>query len=128
MKVLTALLLTVNTALVMAILFGPTTTTFDAGMAKLVVRERLDRIPVLGQNIDLKMSRSCAEQQGSNGVVSGQAQVAATAKILEGMPIHETTNFSYRAQLNAICWPYNLNCYKVDSMIVDGTQAIAPKL
>ena len=99
---------------------------FDAGVAKLVVRERLERNPVLAG--EWTLTPSCAEQYGSEGVVSGQAQTRANAKNLDGIAVSETTKFDYRAKISASCSPYNMNCYDVDSMNVSGTQIIAPRL
>ncbi len=126
MKILATIGFTINALLFTALLFTRSAPVFDPSVAKLVVRERLERYPALAR--EWTGTPSCAEQHGSEGVVSGHAQTHPSSKNLDGMAVSETMKFNYRAQLSATCMPYNPNCYDVNSMYVNGTQIIAPRL
>lgn len=126
MKIIVAIGFTLNALLIISLFFGQTLPVFDADVAKLVVRERLERNPVLAG--EWTLTPTCAEHHGSEGVVFGQAQTQANAKNLDGIAVSETTKFDYRAEISASCSPHNMNCYDVGSMNVSGTQIVAPRL
>jgi hypothetical protein len=132
MKLYLAIVLTLN-LFAMSILWTSPTKSIESSLAKMVVRENIEKIPEIGSDETLRFSSrisssECADAGASKGLVTGRGQAVTTAQHIDGVPVYRSTQFSYRAMVSAACDYYNLNCYGVDTLDVAGTTSVTPRL
>jgi hypothetical protein len=100
--------------------------SFHNGLARIAVRERLDSLP--GVDANIRLAKGCVERSDDGGVVVGSGDAMSRFRIVEGVPVTDHSRFSYRANVSSNCGGYNLNCYKVDTLEVDGSRTVSPRL
>lgn len=101
---------------------------FQTPMARIAVREQLDKMFSLASDSKFRLQKDCAEQNDKGGIVVGAGEALNSSRVIDGLLVNEASRFSYRASVLADCDPYNLNCYKVGKIDVDGSRSIVPRL
>ena len=106
----------------------PAKDNFDASVASLVVNERLAKLSFLTPQENLQITQSCAEERGSGGLVRGKAEALSQVSLSKGVLMNQNTRFFYKAAVSANCNKHNLNCYDVDTIDVNGSKILSPRL
>lgn len=101
---------------------------FQASMARIAVREQLDKVLSLSSDSKVRLQRGCAEQNDNGGIVVGTGDALNASRVIDGVRVNEESQFSYRASVLADCDAYNLNCYKVGKIDLNGSRSIVPRL
>jgi len=130
LAVLTAINILISGAGIVSIFINgrPATNSFDSAMARLVVNEQLANLSFLTPEANLKISQSCAEQRTDGGLVVGKGEALNHLSLIEGVLMNQKMNFSYQAAVSANCNKYNPNCYNVNSIDVNGSRILSPRL
>jgi hypothetical protein len=101
---------------------------FQTTMARIAVRHQLDEMLSLTSDSRVRLQKGCAERNDDGGVIVGSGEASNSSRLIDGVPVNEASRFSYRASVSASCDPYNLNCYKIRNIDMDGSRFIAPRL
>lgn len=128
MKIYLAIVLTLNLLLMGLFLPHGNNRAIDPSIAKIAVREKIADMPEFTPNEPLKLTSGCAETGNGDGLISGQGKTSEHFQHIGQMPVNRSTRFSYQAKVTAACWSYNLNCYGVNDLALDGTTVITPRL
>jgi len=128
MKIYLAIVLTVNLLLLGMLLPHNNNRAIDPALAKIAVREKIADIPEFAPNEPLKLTSGCADTGNGDGLISGQGKTSEHFQHIGQMPVNRITRFSYQAKVNAACWSYNLNCYGVNDLALNGTTVVVPRL
>lgn len=116
-----------NAMFLILMMQGPTA-PLDASTAKLAVREEIENLSDAAFGAPVTMGAACAEQRGSEGIVSGKGQTARRSATMEGVVVSEETKFSYKAEVLNRCSRWNPGCYDVYSLGFSGTNFVTPKI
>jgi hypothetical protein len=127
MKIYLAVVLTLNMLVLVLFLPYRDNRAIEPSIAKLAVREKIAAIPEFTPNEPLKLTSGCADA-GGDGFISGQGKTSEHLQHVGQVPVNRSTRFSYKARVSTACWSYNLNCYGVDDLALDGTTVVAPRL
>lgn len=100
---------------------------FDLSMARIAVREEINTIPYL-KDKSINVKKSCSQLDSNGGTIVGQALSSDTFRMIEGVPMSEKTEFSYEAKVQSHCSRFNLNCYAVQRLELQGMKAFYPQL
>lgn len=100
---------------------------FDTGVARLAVREHLDKLSLKGQTA-VRLDKGCVEPQGNNGIVTGSGEASNQSRVIHGIPVTEAARFAYRADVSANCSAYSLPCYEVQKLTISGSHSLLPRL
>jgi hypothetical protein len=128
MKIYLAAVLTLNLFLLGFILQNNNNKSINPSLAKIAVREKLEDIPEFAPNEPLKLTSGCADAGNGDGLISGLGKTSEHFQHIEQIPVNRSTRFSYQAKVSAACWSYNLNCYGVKDLALEGTTFVAPRL
>jgi hypothetical protein len=101
---------------------------FNAGAARIAVRDQLDVVAAIPSESGVKINQSCVEVSGSKAIAVGQGNATVEENIIDGIFVDETTSFTYQADITSNCSYYNINCYSVDRMKINGTRKFTPSL
>lgn len=101
---------------------------FDTGVARIAVREQLANLAFLKRDANLRITQGCAEQRGAGGFIVGSGETLNQISLIEGVPMNQSMRFSYQAAVSANCGAYNLHCYKVNSIDINGSNTLSPRL
>jgi hypothetical protein len=99
----------------------------QTGLARIALRDHLDETLSLTAASRVRLQKGCAEKMDNGAVIIGSGE-ASHSRFIDGQPVNEASRFSYRASVNTKCDAYNLNCYAVNNMDMDGSRSIAPRL
>jgi hypothetical protein len=102
--------------------------TFHNGLARIAVREKLDSLPAVDADSNVRLTKGCVERSDDGGVVVGSGDAMSRLRMVEGVPVTDHSRFSYRANVSSSCGGYNLNCYNVDELEVEGSRSVVPRL
>jgi hypothetical protein len=100
---------------------------FDNGVARLVVRERLDSMPQISAS-QVRLNKGCVERSNNSGTVIGSGDALTSVGTIEGVPVIDSSAFTYRANVSSRCTAKNLNCYDVTDIDINGSRKVAPRL
>ena len=111
------------------ILLGQTgAESVDGSVAKIAVREKLEKLSALPHGANLIITSSCTEQRGNRAAVSVVGRTDKQTSMFDGLPITKNLEFTYQAKVQSQCSPLNLNCYDIDSIDFIGTTKLLPKI
>lgn len=100
---------------------------FNNALARVVVQERLDSMPQISAS-QLRFNKGCVERTNNSGTVVGSGDALTLVGIIEGVPVIDSSTFSYSANVSSHCSAYNPNCYNVTDIDIKGSRTIAPRL
>jgi hypothetical protein len=103
-------------------------TQFDTGLARIAVRDRLEKLTSVNGDSPVRLNKNCAERKDDGGVVVGTGEASSQSRLVDGVPVSDSSRFSYRASVSASCGSHNLNCYEVNNLDVTGSRSIRPRL
>jgi hypothetical protein len=100
---------------------------FDNAVARIVVRERLDSMPQIAAS-EVRLNKGCVERSNNSGTIIGSGDALNQVGIIGGVPVIDSSAFTYRANVSSRCSAKNLNCYDVTDIDINGSRKIAPRL
>jgi hypothetical protein len=128
MKTYIAAVLTLNLFAFGFLLTTSNDKPINPSLAKIAVREKLEDIAEFAPNEPLKLTSGCVDAGNGDGVISGLGKTSEHIQHIEQIPANRSTRFSYQAKVSAACWSYNLNCYGVKDLALEGTTIVSPRL
>ena len=100
---------------------------FNNGLARVVVQERLDSMPQISAS-QVRFNKGCVERNHDGGTVVGSGDALTLVGVIEGVPVIDSSAFTYRARVSSRCNAFNPNCYDVTDIDIKGSRKIAPRL
>ena len=100
---------------------------FDVDVARLAVSEKITSLSRISTSA-LKVKQSCVQPDQGGGTVIGEAEALTSMRVIDGVPMSDQTLVSYRAKVSSHCWKYNLNCYEIDNIELQGKRSIYPQI
>jgi hypothetical protein len=100
---------------------------FNNNVARIVVREQLDSMPQIASS-EVRLNKGCVERTNDIGTVIGSGDASNQVGLIEGVPVIDSSAFSYRANVSSRCSAKNPNCYDVNDIEIEGSRKIAPRL
>jgi hypothetical protein len=100
---------------------------FNNNVARMVVREQLDSMPQISAS-QLEFAKGCVERNNNGGTVVGSADASNQVGLIEGVPVIDSSAFTYSANVSSHCTALNPYCYEVNDIEIKGARKIAPRL
>jgi hypothetical protein len=100
---------------------------FNNNVARMVVREQLDSMPQIAAS-EVKLNKGCVERTNDTGTVIGSGDASNQVGLIEGVPVIDSSAFTYRANVSSRCSATNPNCYDVNDIEIKGSRNITPRL